>query len=184
MVDAPDMPSGQVVRAPVKDLLYVVSRQRRFFALVLHPMLPYATVAGVAYGVSKLVPHFGELIEFLHGGWSTWIAALPGVIIVPFLLFYASLFARVVVECWIDAISTRTMTTEGTVLLSSSTPYTYVSGRSVVSGTANQLSVGGRMFNSVPERVLKLIRPGDHLRVVHTRYLNYAITVARLEDKT
>jgi hypothetical protein len=86
---------------------------------------------------------------------------------------------RVVVDAWLDAFSSATVVTEGSVTEASSTPYAFSTGRTFIAGIANHLSVDGRCFTSLPTGVVKSLHPGDHVRVVHTPRFHYVIAVQR-----
>jgi hypothetical protein len=163
--------------------LYQVSRWRRFVDLLIQPWLAMAGVGMVAYTAAKLLPHLDELVDLLRKGWVAWVAAAPVALIAgPFLLAYTGICARAVAHCWIDALSQDTVTLDGTVTLASSDRFAFISGRTPMTGTVNRLSVDGRMFTSLPERVLRRIGVDDRVRVTHTRYVNYVVAIARLED--
>jgi hypothetical protein len=165
------------------NTLYQVSRSRRFVDLVIQPKLAMAGVAMVAYGASRAWPHLHELHDFLRNGWVAWVAAAPiALITVPFLLLYGSICARAVASCWIDAGSNDAEITEGTVTLAASYPPRVTVGPAAMVGTLNKLSVAGRLFTSVPRRVLKQINVEDRLRVTYTPRVNYVVAIARLES--
>jgi hypothetical protein len=162
--------------------LYQVSRTRRFLELVIQPWLAMGGVAMVAYTAAKAWPHVGELRDLLRHGWVAWVAAAPvALVLVPFLLKYASICARAVARCWLDAISNDTVAEEGTVTLATTDRFAFVSGRTPLIGAINRMSVGGRMFTTVPENVLKQIRVDDRVRVTYTPRVQYVVALDRIE---
>jgi len=137
----------------------------------------------VAYGAAKAWPSLNDLPSLLSKGWLAWLAAAPvALLVVPFLLVYAAICASSVGCCWRDAVARDVVTSDGIATLVASDRYAYTSGRSVICGTANRLSVGGRMFTSVPERVLRQISVDDRVRVTYTPRVQYVVAIALIED--
>jgi hypothetical protein len=161
-------------------VLYQTSRLKRCYELLTQPWLAIAGLGMTVYLAIKALPLYPELIALLDRGLQGWLALSPGFILVPFYLFYGSVCTRAVAACWLDALGSSTLVKEGVVNHVSSTPFTFTSGRSVISGTANHLSVEGKLFTNLPARVLKQLRVGDLVRVRHTPRVQYVVALVRL----
>jgi hypothetical protein len=159
-------------------LLFRAARWRRRLELAVGPWLALAGVAMVLYIAIKALPLLGQLPGFLSLGWVAWFAAaLVALTLVPFLALYLRWCVRIVLGSWRDALSDGTVTMEGSVTLATCQRYSYKGGSRLVA----ELGVDGHKFTGFPPRVIKRVRVGDRVRVVHTPRVEYVVEIVRLE---
>jgi hypothetical protein len=160
--------------------LYTVSRARRIADLMLGPSLAILGAAFPLYLFARLIPLIPEGIALLRRGYEAWLAAAPLVLILfPFLIIYMTICLRTVIRSWRDAWSTATQTVTGRVTHVSSTPYAFMSGRTFVRGTINHLRIDGRLFVTVPKRVLLRLNVNDVVQVTYTPRVHYVVAIER-----
>ena len=153
--------------------------------LLLQPWLALLGAAMVIGGAVVAMGHFDEAITFLAHGWQAWLSAAPLLLVlVPFHLVYGFMCLRAVAVCWLDALGKDEGVAEGVVTHTAATPFSFSAGRTVLSGTATQLTLhtetGDVTFQGVELHVLERLKVGDRARIRYTPRVRRIFGVALL----